>query len=46
MVVVGRWRILAGQAVTRANQRDGAGNNGAKERQENDGLVHAAMPLE
>jgi hypothetical protein len=41
----GRRRILAGQPVARADKRDGTGNDGAKERQEDNGLVHAAQPF-
>ncbi len=45
MIVVRRRRILAGQPVARADQRDGAGNDGDQERQKDDGLVHAAQPF-
>ena len=43
MIVVWRRRILARQPVARANERDGAGDDGAQERQEDDGLVHTAL---
>ena len=45
MIVVWRRRILARQPVARANERDGAGDNGAEERQEDDRLVHTAQPF-
>ena len=45
MIVVRRRRILAGQPVARADKRDGAGDDGAQERQEDDGLVHTAQPF-
>ena len=44
MIVVRRRRILAGQPVAGADERDGAGNDGAQERQEDDGLVHYRYP--
>ena len=45
-MIVGRRRVGAGKAVARADQGDGAGNDGAEQRQEDDGLVHAANSLE
>ena len=42
MVVVRRWRIFARQAVARADQRDGAGNNGAKSGRK---TIASYMPL-
>ena len=40
MIVMRRRRILARQAVAGADKRDGAGNDGAKKRQEDDRFVH------
>ncbi len=40
MIVMRRRRILARQAVAGADERDGAGNDGAKKRQEDDRFVH------
>jgi len=39
-MIVMRRRILAGKAIAGADKRDRAGNNGAEERQKDDGLVH------
>src|SRR5580698_8898522 len=40
VIVVGRRRIRTRKAIARADQRDGAGNDGAEQRQEDDGHVH------
>src|SRR6202042_3866451 len=39
-IVMRRRRILARQTVVGADERDGAGNDGAKKRQEDDRFVH------
>ncbi len=44
MIVMRRRRVLARIAVTRAEQRDGAGDDGAEQRQDDNGLVHPASP--
>jgi hypothetical protein len=40
VIVVRRRRVLAGQAIARADQRNHAGDNGAQKRQENDRKIH------
>ena len=42
MIVVRRRRAFAGKAVAGADKRDHAGNDGADQRQRDDGFVHAA----
>jgi hypothetical protein len=41
--VVRRRRVFAGQAVARADERDGPGNDGAEQRQKDDSLIHCAL---
>src|SRR6266566_4714113 len=43
MIVQRRRRLLAGKTVARANERDDARDNGAEQRQQNDGYIHAAL---
>jgi hypothetical protein len=43
VVVVRRRRILAGEAIMGADQRDKAGDDRAKERQRYDSFVHARI---
>ena len=46
MRVMRRRRILAGKTIASADKRNRAGKDGAKERQEDDGLVHlSAQPF-
>ncbi len=42
VVVVRRRRILAGKTIASAEQRNGARDDGADQRQRDDGFVHAA----
>jgi len=44
MVVMRRRRVLARIAIARADQRNGAGDDGAEQRQDDNGLVHPASP--
>jgi hypothetical protein len=45
VIVVRRRRIFARITVARANERDHAGDDGAKQRQDHNGFVHAAQPF-